>query len=122
MKAVPMPPWIGLVALALTLGSCAPVSPMPYDRNTKYRVDNASSGFTLTVDYSRSHFIPEPEAVEEACKNAFVTVAQDVAAKRGRRIRSIDEQQIATKLGSNEQSNRNPSSPSAIPSSRCAYS
>ncbi|WP_428674531.1 hypothetical protein [Reyranella sp.] len=100
-----MPPWIGLVALALTLGSCAPASLVPYDRNTKYQVDTASSGFTLTVDYSRSHFIPEPDAVEEACKNAFVTVAQDVAAKRGRRVQQIDEQQIATKLGSNEHNN-----------------
>jgi hypothetical protein len=105
MKVVPMPPWIGLVALALTLGSCAPAGFVPYDRNTKYRVDNAPFGFTLTVDYSRSHFVPEPEAVAEACKNAFVTVAQDVAAKRGRRVQRIDEQQIATKLGRNEHSN-----------------
>ena len=71
----------------------------------RWASDSASSGFTLTVDYSRSYFIPEPEAVEEACKNAFVTVAQDVAARRGRRIQRIDEQQIATKLGSNEHSN-----------------
>jgi hypothetical protein len=102
MKTIAAPSWIGLVALALTMGGCGPASPVPYDRNTKYRVDNTSSGFTLTVDYSRSHFIPEPEAVEEACKNTFVTVAQHVAAKRGRRIQRIDEQQIATKLGSNE--------------------
>ena len=105
MKAVSALSCIGLVALALAVGGCTPAGPVPYDRNTKYRVDNASSGFTLTVDYSRSHFIPEPGAVEEACKNAFVTVAQDVAAKRGRRIQRIDEQQIATKLGTNEHSN-----------------
>jgi len=103
MKRVSAPSWIGLVALVLTAGGCAPASLVPYDRNTKYRVDNASFGFTLTVDYSRSHFIPEPEAVEEACKNTFVTVAQVVAAKRGRRIQRIDEQQIATKLGQNEE-------------------
>jgi hypothetical protein len=102
MNVVSAPAWIGLIALALTVGGCAPAGFVPYDRNTKYRVDNGSSGFTLTVDYSRSHFIPELEAVEEACKNAFVTVAQDVAAKRGRRIQRIDEQQIATKLGQNE--------------------
>jgi hypothetical protein len=102
MKRVPLPFWIGLVALALTMGGCAPAAPISYDRNTKYRVENASFGFTLTVDYSRSYFIPEPEAVEEACKNAFVTIAQNVAAKRGRRIQRIDEQQITTTLSSNE--------------------
>jgi len=102
MKTIAAPSWIGLAALALTMGGCGPPSPVSYDRNTKYRVDGTSSGFALTVDYSRSHFIPEPEAVEEACKNTFVTVAQHVAAKRGRRIQRIDEQQIATKLGSNE--------------------
>lgn len=105
MKAVPTPSWIGLVALALTVGGCTSAALVPYDRNTKYRVDNASSGFTLTVDYSRSHFTPELDAVEEACKNAFVTVAQHAAARRGRRIQPIDEQQIATKLGRDEQSN-----------------
>jgi hypothetical protein len=102
MKIVAAPSCIGLVALALTLGGCGPTGLLPYDRNTKYRVENASSGFTLTVNYSRSRFIPAPEAVEEACKNMFVTVAQDVAAKRGRRVQRIDEQQIATQLGSND--------------------
>ena len=46
MKIVAAPFWIGLVALALTMGGCGPASLVPYDRNTKYRVDNASSGFT----------------------------------------------------------------------------
>ncbi len=105
MTTIAAPSWIGLVALALATAGCGPGEAVPYDRNTKYRVANASSGFTLTVDYSRSHFVPELEAIEEACKNAFVTVAQDVAGKRGRRIQRIDEQQIVTKLGRNEHSN-----------------
>jgi len=105
MKIVAAPCWIGLAVLALTMGGCGPASTIPYDRNTKYRVDNTSSGFTLTVDYSRSHFVPEPEAVEEACKNTFVTVAQHVAAKRGRRIQRIDEQQITTTLSGKEHDN-----------------
>lgn len=102
MKIVAAPACISLVALALALGGCGPPGLLAYDPNTKYRVENASFGFTLTVTYSRSHFIPAPEAVEEACRNAFVTVAQDVAAKRGRRVQPIDEQQIATQLKSNE--------------------
>lgn len=105
MRTVSALPLIGAVALALTLGACGPGELVPYDANTKYRVDNAASGFTLTIDYSRRHFIPEPEAVTEACRNALVTVAQDVAAKRGRAIRPIGEQQIATRLGRNEHSN-----------------
>lgn len=102
MKMVAAHACISLVALALTLGGCGPPGMLAYDRSTQYRVENASFGFTLTVTYSRSHFIPAPEAVEEACRNAFVTVAQDVAAKRGRRVQPIDEQQIATQLESNE--------------------
>ncbi|CAN5678741.1 hypothetical protein BH10PSE6_BH10PSE6_45250 [soil metagenome] len=98
-------PGIGLVALLLALFGCGPAELVPYDQNTKYRVDNTPPGFTLTVDYTRRHFVPEMEAVREACRNALVTVAQDVAAKRGRRIRPIEEQQIATKLGRNEHSN-----------------
>ena len=102
MNVVSAPAWIGLVALALTVGGCASAGFVPYDRNTKYRVDNTSFGFALTVDYSRIHFVPEPEAVEEACKNAFVTVAQECRRKRGRHVQRIDEQQIDTKLGQNE--------------------
>ena len=49
MNVVSAPAWIGLIALALTVGGCAPAGFVPYDRNTKYRVDNGSSGFTLTV-------------------------------------------------------------------------
>lgn len=100
MTMIARPFRIGLVAVALAVGGCG--STGLYDRNTKYRVDNASSGFTLTVAYSRTHFVPEPEAVEEACKNAFVTVAQYVAAKKGRRTQRIDEQDIATKLDRDE--------------------
>jgi len=104
MNIAVAPSCISLIALALTLGACGPAGLLPYDRNTKYRVENTSSGFTLTVNYSRSRFVPAPEAVEEACKNMFVTVAQDVAAKRGRRVQRINEQQIDTQLGTNENS------------------
>jgi hypothetical protein len=96
---------IGLVALSLALAGCGSADLVPYDQNTKYRPDNTPSGFTLTVDYTRRHFAPEMEAVREACRNALVTIAQDVAAKRGRRIRPIEEQQIATTVGRNEHSN-----------------
>lgn len=94
-----------LVGTALVVTGCASTDFVPYDPNTRYRVDDSSSGFALTVDYSRRVFIFEPEAVREACRNAFATIAQDVAAKRGRRIRPIEEQQIAVRIGRNEHSN-----------------
>jgi hypothetical protein len=94
----------GLAAFGSLLGGCSSGNLAPFDENTKYRIDNTTTGFTLTVEYQRRHFIPEPEAVTEACKNAFATVAQDIAAKRNRRIEPIDPQQISAKLGRNERS------------------
>ena len=93
------------ILLALMAGACGPKGLEPYDPSTNYRVDNTSSGFTLTIDYFRRNFLPEPEAVREACRNAFVSIAQATATKRGRRIQQINEQQVEMRLQRNEHSN-----------------
>jgi len=93
------------VLLALTVSACGPRGLEPYDPSTNYRVDNTASGFTLTIDYRRRNFLPEPEAVREACRNAFVSIAQATAGKRDRRIQPINEQQVEMRLQRNEHSN-----------------
>jgi len=106
LGATLMVPKFGVTILvALTVGACGPKGLEPYDPSTNYRVDNTSSGFTLTIDYSRRNFLPEPEAVREACRNAFVSIAQATATKRGRRIQQINEQQVEMRLQRNEHSN-----------------
>lgn len=102
MKAALGIPGLGIVALLVAVAACAPKGLEPYDPNTNYRVDDTSSGFTLTIDYSRRNFLPEPEAVREACRNAFVSIAQATAAKRGRRIQPINAQQLDMRLQRNE--------------------
>ena len=104
MRAAPGIASIGL-ALVLTVSGCGPKGLEPFDPSTKYRVDDTSAGFTLTIDYSRRNFMPEPEAVREACRNAFASVAQATATKRGRKIQPINEQQVEMRLQRNEISN-----------------
>jgi hypothetical protein len=105
MRDVPNILRAGAVALALTVGGCGPSGLEPFDPSTKYRADNTSSGFTLVIEYSRRMFLWEPEAVREACRNAFASVAQATAAKRGRKIQPINEQQVEMRLQRNEHSN-----------------
>jgi hypothetical protein len=105
MKATLSGPKLGIASLLLAVAACAPKGLEPFDANTNYRADTTSSGFTLTIDYSRRSFLPEPEAVREACRNAFVSIAQATAGKRGRRIQPINEQQVDMRLQRNEVSN-----------------
>lgn len=92
----------GALVLALAIGGCGPKGLEPYDSSTKYRVDDTASGFTLTIDYSRRNFMPEPEAVREACGNAFASIAQATATKRGRKIQPINQQLVEVRLQRNE--------------------
>jgi hypothetical protein len=105
MKAALGIPWIGLAALVLALAGCGPRGLEPFDPSTNYRADNTSSGFTLTIDYSRRSFLFEPAAMREACGNVFASVAQATATRRGRRIQPINEQQVDMRLQRNEVSN-----------------
>jgi hypothetical protein len=60
-----------------------------YDRDTTYRIDEHSSGFTVTAYYSRYQFIPESDAVNAAGKSALLNIAYDTAYARGRAIEPI---------------------------------
>jgi hypothetical protein len=104
-SASSIPTTLGIAVLLVLLAGCAPKGLAPYDPSTNYRADNTSSGFTLTIDYSRRSFLFEAEAMREACRNVFATVAQATASQRGRRIQPINEQQVEMRLQRNEVSN-----------------
>jgi hypothetical protein len=95
-----------LFPVALVLAGCAtperytnePLS--RYDRDTTYRVDEASDGFIVTVKYSRYQFIPESDAVSAAGRSALLSIAHEQADKRGRKV-EVNEQRIRMSMGRN---------------------
>lgn len=72
-----------------------------FDKNTEYTTIDRPNGFSLEVAYSRYQFIPESDAVETACKSQAMSVAYDVAEKRGRKLQTINEQRIQISMGRN---------------------
>ena len=95
-----------LIATLLLAGCATPVSytnaPLAtYDKDTEYRADDTPGGFTVTIYYSRYQFIPESSAVAVACKQALTALAYDLAEKRGRKIRPVEEQRIRMSFGRN---------------------
>ncbi len=96
-----------VLAAVFTFAGCA--TPIGYtsqplqrhDRDTTYRIDDHSSGFTITVYYSRYQFIPESDAVNAAGRSALLSIAYDVAEARGRAIEPINEQRIKMSMGRN---------------------
>ena len=59
------------------------------------------AGFSLTVYYSRYQFIPEADAVALACKSALTSIAHELAERRGREIKPVNEQRIRISMGRN---------------------
>jgi hypothetical protein len=96
-----------LLCFSVLISSCAtPVShtnaPMStYDKDTEYAVEDRSTGFGLTVYYSRYQFIPESTAVATACKSALTALAWEIAEKRGKKIEPLNEQRIRISMGRN---------------------
>jgi hypothetical protein len=98
-----------LLLICIAAFSCGCATPVGYtekplaraDKDTSYRVDEHSDGFTLTVFYSRYQFIPESDAVVSAGKSALLNTAYDVAEARGKKIQPINEQRIKMSMGRN---------------------
>ena len=107
MVVMKIPPLPAIISLAVFLASCA--SPVRYtdkelttlDKNTKYRIDAHSAGFTATMIYSRYQFVPESNAVSDAAKNNLMALCHDEASKRGKTILPINEQAIRMSMGRN---------------------
>ena len=72
-----------------------------YDRDTEYELTERPGGFALAINYSRYQFIPESSAVAQACKSALTSLAHDLAERKGRRIKPIDEQRVRLSFGRN---------------------
>ncbi|MBY0355687.1 MAG: hypothetical protein K2Q12_08175 [Rickettsiales bacterium] len=95
------------IIFILLLTSCT--RPMGYthenmkawDKDTEYEVTERPNGFTLTINYERYQFIPEGDALTQACKSALTSIAYDYAEKQGRKIDPVNEQRIKLSLGRN---------------------
>jgi hypothetical protein len=91
----------------LLLSACAtPVShtnaPLStYDKDTEYAVEDRTDGFALTVYYSRYQFIPESSAVATACKSQLTALAWEIADRKGKKIKPVNEQRIRISMGRN---------------------
>ena len=95
-----------ILLAAMVAGCTTPVAyntgPMQrLDKDTEYSVEERPNGFQLAVNYSAYTFLAESSAMLTTCKQAITSVAYDVAEKRGRRIKPINEQRIRTSLGYN---------------------
>ena len=71
------------------------------NKNTSFNVEDHDDGFTITVYYSRYQFIPESDAVSAAGVSALLSTAYDVADKRDKKIKPINEQRIKMSMGRN---------------------
>ncbi len=96
-----------ILCAALLIASCTtPIGysnePLQnYDRDTEYRIDARSDGFTVTIFYKRYQFIPESDALTQACKSALLSIAHEHADGLGRAIQQINEQRIKLSMGRN---------------------
>lgn len=95
-----------LLAVAMMASCATPVGYTEkalarYDKNTTYRVDDHTDGFTVTMYYSRFQFIPESNAVADVAKSNLTAICYDVADAKGRDIQPINEQRIKMSMGRN---------------------
>jgi hypothetical protein len=92
-------------ALHLLAGCATPIQQggekTAVDRDTRYSVEEHADGFSLAVHYDRYQFIPETSAVMAACRSNLLALAHDVAQKKGREIRPVNEQRIRISAGRN---------------------
>ena len=93
--------------ISISLAGCATPAPLSdaaltsYDKHTEYSLEENPTGFLLTVNYARYQFIPESPAVAMACKSALTSIAYEIAARKGKALQSINEQQIKLSMGRN---------------------
>lgn len=98
---------ISIAAAAVLLAACATPVPQtsstmtPYDKDTEYAVTPRADGYQVAVNYSRYQFIPESDAVAEACKRMTLAIAHEHAEKLKRKIAPINEQRLVISMGRN---------------------
>ncbi|EKO3833989.1 hypothetical protein NTH52_005016 [Vibrio harveyi] len=97
---------LGLLLTSSLVGCATPVShtniPLStYDKDTEYGIEEREDGFGITVYYSRYQFIPESDALAEACKSQLTAIAWDHADNVSREIEPLNEQRIRISMGRN---------------------
>ena len=71
------------------------------DKNAKFTINNTATGFTVDLRYSRYQFIPEADALLEACRSIATTRAYEEAKLRGKEIQPVNEQNLRVSVGRN---------------------
>ena len=95
---------VNLTVCASIIGlSACTTATLPDGPNThaNHSFRATADGFEISTTYSRYQFIPETDALVDACKSALLTGAYDHAAAQGRRLEPINEQLIRLSFGRN---------------------
>ncbi|MGL0943375.1 hypothetical protein ACSTDY_13865 [Vibrio vulnificus] len=97
---------LALASLLLLAGCATPVKqtdiPLSiYDKDTEYGIRDRVNGFDITVYYSRYQFIPESDAVAQACKSQLTAIAWEHSDNVQRKIKPVNEQRIRLSMGRN---------------------
>ena len=72
------------------------------DKDTEYHVEDFDGGFVLTVEYSRYQSVSESDAVDSAAMSQMLSLAYDIAERRGKSIKPVNEQRIRKSMGRND--------------------
>src|SRR5436309_15308662 len=89
--------FLGVTLLLFACAAPTAHAPGPYtrlDNDTEYRVDERPNGFRVSVNRSRYQFFHDFSEMRHACVSTVTSVAHDVAAQRGRRLKKIAEDRI----------------------------
>ena len=96
-----------ILVLSASLGACTtpadvsrPVS-TGADSNAKIKLIPTTQGFDVDVSYSRYQFVPETGALLTACRSMALARASEEAAKQGRDLVPILEQDVRVSTGRN---------------------
>lgn len=91
--------------LLLSLASCTSAQRfikgdlVPYDENTKYRIDEMEEGFKLSVLYEKYQFAKDRDSVADDGFERLQSIAMEIACERGKKIKQLDRDFIKIGTG-----------------------
>lgn len=73
----------------------------PYDDRTEYHIEDQADGFTIFVNYTQYSMVHSRIGISEAGKSAMMSLAYELADKRGKKLQPIEEQRVKMSTGRN---------------------